>query len=231
MTVTDREKVHELMDHLVADTDTHQSRTPSEPRSGLAETRGKAPTTSHPSHDNSTANGEDQPRPPPRSPTKHAPDGERYYAVARGRDPDSPGVYPTWAAAAPHVLGARGGLHESFTRRDDAEIYVLRHRDHNEGAKQKVARLAAQRRRSAAGAAMAGGGSAASHVNPMTSHERTPSGSAARGGGEVHGDRGGTAAPKSGGGTATEGKPSAAPAANADDAAASPMLTQVLIHY
>jgi len=52
-----------------------------------------------------------------------------YYAVRRGTQPDSRGVYETWEEATAHCTGEKGKKkvsikYKGFTRRSDADAHV-----------------------------------------------------------------------------------------------------------
>ena len=51
-------------------------------------------------------------------------DGPVFYAVAQGRDDDSPGVYTSWDAVAPHVEGIPGAIHWQFGTEAEAWDFV-----------------------------------------------------------------------------------------------------------
>ncbi len=48
----------------------------------------------------------------------------RYYAVAKGFNADSVGVYPSHAAAAPHYLGASGAVQQKFNTEAEAWAFI-----------------------------------------------------------------------------------------------------------
>ena len=109
------------------------------------------------------------------------------------------------------MRGVKGSLHEAFDNLQDAERYVEAHRDYHEGAKQKAARLAAQRRLSKGAAAgvtaSTRAGSAGSHDNPTSRDMRAPSGSAGIGGHVADGGGRGSASSVPLDGSATSGDP------------------------
>lgn len=49
-----------------------------------------------------------------------------YYAIAVGH---RPGIYLSWREAADEVLGFTGNVHQSFTRRQDAEEFIRQNRN------------------------------------------------------------------------------------------------------
>jgi hypothetical protein len=48
-------------------------------------------------------------------------EGQRFYAVARGRQP---GIYTSWAEASRQVLGFSGNVHQAFHDRALAELFI-----------------------------------------------------------------------------------------------------------
>ena len=61
----------------------------------------------------------------------------KFYAVAKG---EKCGVFTDWLEVKKYVNGVRPSLYEAFDNRRQAEEFVRSHRDHHEGAKQKLLR-------------------------------------------------------------------------------------------
>ena len=63
----------------------------------------------------------------------------RWYAVARGKSPESTGVYPSWAKAAVEVEGVSNACFKSFKTEEEAERFVLEYQEQSQATSLQAA--------------------------------------------------------------------------------------------